>query len=433
MPNTRHHVRKISLFGNFGTANFGNECTLQAMLYHLRRLMPDAKISCICSVPEVVTANFGIAAVSICETVVKPWNLRNPVARWARRLFIGVPCEIYRWLKGLITLYGTDVLIVVGTGLVTDAFGIAGWGPYSIFKWSVIAKLCGCRLAFVSVGAGPLERRVARLFVKSALSLAKFRSYRDKDTLEYLKSIGFRPDGDCVYPDLAFSLPAHPAKRDTPKGPRPIVGLGVMLHTAMYGSKKPTSTQYETYLRTMVAFVEWLLERGYDIRLLIGDLADLPVAREVNSLLKARSVIHQEERIIAEPIACFEDLLSRLTATDFVVATRFHNVLLALFLGKPSIAISFHHKCSSLMGQMGLSEYGLDITDLKTADLIQKFRDLESNSDKLKVVIKERGENCRVALNQQYKLLLRSVVAGSLRTCSAASNEHSEHQSVEES
>src|SRR2546427_6800098 len=37
----------------------------------------------------------------------------------------------------------------------THAFG---W-PYFIFKWSIIARLCRCKLLFVSVGAGPLWRR----------------------------------------------------------------------------------------------------------------------------------------------------------------------------------------------------------------------------------------------------------------------------------
>jgi polysaccharide pyruvyl transferase WcaK-like protein len=416
MSTTRRHNRKIRLFGNFGSANFGNDCTLQAMLYHIRRLMPDAEISCICTMPEVVAANYDIAALPIVDDMLKCWKPRNPVARNARKLFIGIPCELYRWLKGVITLYDTDMLIVVGTGLLTDAFGIGSWGPYSIFKWSVIARLCGCRLAFVSVGAGPLERHVGRLLVKSALSLANFRSYRDQDTLECLNAIGFRRGGDRVYPDLAFSLPLAISKGTAPKGPRPIVGLGLMLYTGMYGGEKPTSKQYAGYLSALVTFVQWLLERGYDIRLLIGDDADLPVIREFNSLLKARSVIHQEERIIAEPIASFEDLLSRLAATDFVVATRFHNVLLSLFLGKPSISISFHHKCSSLMNQMGLSEYCVDIKNLKATDLIQKFLYLEGNADRQRGMIRERAEDCRVALNEQYEMLFKPIAVELQRT-----------------
>jgi polysaccharide pyruvyl transferase WcaK-like protein len=409
MPNTKCYRQKISLFGHFGAGNFGNESTLQAMLCHLRRMTPDAEISCICSAPEIVSADYKIAAVPIRGITVKPWNLRNPVARLARKLFIGIPSELYRWLEGVITLRDADMLIVVGTGLLTDAFGVRGWGPYGTFKWSVIAKLCRCRLLFVSVGAGPLEHRTGRLFVKSALSLANFRSYRDEATLEYLKGIGFRPNGDRVYPDLAFSLTAPPPNRNAEKGHRLVVGIGLMSHDGMYGIDKTTSAHYAAYLETLVVFVKWLLEHEYDIRLLSSDLMDMAVVREFNSLLRARSVTHEEKRIMAEPVASTDEVLSQLAATDFVVATRFHNVLLALLLNKPSIAISFHHKCSSLMSQMGLSEYCQDINRLNVNQLIEQFCDLEKNADRLRPLIKDKAGEFRRELDEQYNRIFKEM------------------------
>ena len=62
------------------------------------------------------------------------------------------------------------------------------------------------------------------------------------------------------------------------------------------------------------------------------------------------------------------------------MATRFHNVLLALLLNKPTIAISFHHKCTSLMSQMGLSEYCQDINRLDSGTLIAQFSHLQQNA-----------------------------------------------------
>ena len=122
---------------------------------------------------------------------------------------MGVPSELYRWLKAIRTLRGTDMLIVPGTGLLTDAYGLFSWGPYNMFKWSFVAKLCRCKLLFVSVGAGPIYTALGRYFVKSALALADFRSYRDASTVQYVRGIGFRANNDSVYPDLAFSLPEN--------------------------------------------------------------------------------------------------------------------------------------------------------------------------------------------------------------------------------
>lgn len=407
----RRNQPKISLFGHFGTANFGNEITLQAMLYHVRRLIPNAEVTCICSAPQTVAADYSIGVVPISGEVVKPWTIRNPLARLARKLLIGIPSELYRWVNGVMTLRSTDVLIIPGTGLLTDAFSLVGWGPYSTFKWSVIAKVCRCQLFFVSVGAGPLDGAIGRFLVKSALSLADFRSYRDGSTLHYLKDIGFRSDDDRVYPDLAFSMPAALLPHGhTKTGRRLVVGLGLMEYSAMYSIDKPTSAHYAAYLETLAEFVGWLLSREYDVRLLIGDLADASVTREFKSLLKERSVTREEGRIIAEPIESARDLLLQLAATDFVVGTRFHNVLLALLLNKPSIAISFHHKCSSLMNEMGLSEYCQDIKRLDAEGLIEQFCQLEKNAASLRNMIGERVADRRKALDEQYGVILKDIL-----------------------
>jgi polysaccharide pyruvyl transferase WcaK-like protein len=404
---------RIALFGHFGAGNFGNESTLQALLWHLRHLMPDAEVTCICSAPEIVAAEYKIATLPISGVVVKPWTLRNPAARLFRKVFVGVPSELYRWLRGVKTLRGADVLIIVGTGLLTDAFSLAGWGPYSTFKWSVIAKLCGCRLMFVSVGAGPLERRTGRLFVKSSLALANFRSYRDQATLQYLKGIGFHLYDDKVYPDLAFSLPAAPSPHcNATKGRRLVVGLGLMAYSGMYGVEKTTSADYTAYLETLVEFVRWLLAQDYNVRLLIGALTDMPVTQEFRSLLKQRLVPYEEGQVVDEPVASADDLLKQLAGTDLVVATRFHNVLLALLLNKPSIAISFHHKCSSLMSQMGLSQYCQDINRLTADKLIEQFCDLEKNADRLRPLIKDKAEGFRRDLDEQYNIIFKETSPG---------------------
>ncbi len=397
---------KIIFFGHFGGGNFGNESTLLAALYNLRRLLPDAEFSCICSAPDTVAMTYGINAVPNRDIAVKPLVLHNPLAKLGRKL-IGVPMELRRWLKSLKTLRGTDALVVAGTGLLTDAYTLFYWGPYDMFRWSVTAKLCGCKLLFVSVGAGPLYSRIGRLFVKAALSLADFRSYRDASTLQYLKGIGFRAGHDPVYPDLAFSLPATPGSHDTNAG-RPVVGLGLMEYAGKYSVERPTSAIYSAYLESLVEFVKWLLAHEYNVRLLIGDLVDTRVTREFRSLLK-RSVTHDEARIIDEPVESVEDLLSQLAATDFVVATRFHNVLLSLLLNRPVIAISFHHKCSSLMGQMGLAEYCQDINGLSADTLIEQFCQLQQNAGCVKQMIRGKVGACQDALDEQYGIIFSDI------------------------
>jgi polysaccharide pyruvyl transferase WcaK-like protein len=327
-----------------------------------------------------------------------------------RSIFIGVPSELYRWFEALKTLWDTDVLIIPGTGLLTDAYCITGWGPYSSFKWSSIAKMRGCKVLFVSVGVGPLYGRLGRLLVKSALALADWRSYRDASSLRYLKSIGFVSPADRNYPDLAFSLPpALFTQNGNKKHARSVVGLGLMEYAGRYSVANPTSKTFRNYLDNLVVFVEWLLLQDYNVRLLIGDLCDRPAVQEFQRLLKERLPAYGSDRIVAEPIDSVDDLLLQLSRSDLVVATRFHNVLLALLSNKPTIAISFHHKCASLMSAMGLSEYCVDINDFKADELIGKFCDLEKNAEQLKSSIRERAQSFREELDEQYEHICRQV------------------------
>ena len=129
---------------------------------------------------------------------------------------------------------------------------------------------------------------------------------------------------------------------------------------------------------------------------------------EFKSLLRERLGDYDEGRVLYQPIDSVEQILSQLAATDVVVATRFHNVLLALLLNKPVIAISFHHKCSSLMNEMGLSEYCHDINQMDPDELIKQFLDLEKNGDDVKRAISQRVEESRKSLDEQYDLLFKA-------------------------
>jgi polysaccharide pyruvyl transferase WcaK-like protein len=402
--------KKIAFLGHFDSTNFGNESTLQAILYHLRCFQPDAEITCICTGPEATAATHHINAVPLAETFVKSSPPRNPVSRVIRTVCIGLPRELYRFVSCFNILKHTDMLIIPGTGLLTDAYGLLGWGPYTVFKWSLMAKVSRCKLLYVSIGAGPIYGVLGRCLVRAILYLADFRSYRDSSTMQYLKGIGFHPDNDPIYPDLAFSLPESviphgPAKK---KERRSVVGLGVMTYAGSYSVANPRDVIYLTYLENLVTFVEWLLAHEYDVRLLIGDVIDTHAKQQFRDLLRERSV-YIEGRIIDEPICSTEDLLSQIVATDVVVATRFHNVLLALLCNKPAISISFHHKCDSLMSAMGLSEYCLDINDFKAEILTEKFCDLETRANEMKPLIGARAKAFREALDEQYKLIFNDI------------------------
>jgi chemotaxis methyl-accepting protein methylase len=83
---------------------------------------------------------------------------------------------------------------------------------------------------------------------------------------------------------------------------------------------------------------------------------------------------------------------------------------MAMLLTKPVIAISFHHKCSSLMRQMQLAEYCHEIHRMDTDRLIGQFRKLERNREAVKRTLAQGVDEARAAVDEQYDFLFGEPV-----------------------
>jgi polysaccharide pyruvyl transferase WcaK-like protein len=331
-------------------------------------------------------------------------------------VFVVSPLELFRWLKAIATLRDVDMLIMAGTGMLSD-FGISfGW-HYEILKWTVIAKLCRCKVLFLCVGAGPIRHPVSRLFVKAALSRADYRSYRDYFSKGYLKSIGFDSGGDYVYPDLAYSFPTatiRPANHNGGHGS--VIGVGVITCLKRRCGAQEDESLYREYIAKLGTFVSWLLEKKYTVRLLIGDVEhDQRARRDLKAFLEERGVGFQNGSIVDDAAGSVEDVLSQLAATDLVVASRFHNVLMALMLGKPVVAISYHEKVDDLMASAGLTEFRQDIERIEVDKVMRQFGELKENADRTKLQLQRNAEACRVALAEQYGRIFNDYFVTELR------------------
>jgi polysaccharide pyruvyl transferase WcaK-like protein len=317
--------------------------------------------------------------------------------------------EAYRWFKGIACLKGSDLLVMTGTGMLDD-YAIRPFDlHYEVFRWAVIAKLCRCKLLFVSVGGGPIHHPLSRFFVKVALALADYRSYRDASSKKHLEAIRTDVKNDLVYPDLAFSLPQSmiPINHD-PTRQRVVIGVGLMNYHNRLGRSGSDETIYRDYIRRLASFVVRLLENKYTVRVLIGDFVwDQGVRQDLRMELEDRRLNYEDGRIIDEPASSVDELLSQLSSVDVVVSSRFHNILLGLMLEKPVIAISYHEKFQPLMNGVGLGGYCQDIEHIDVDELIGKVVRLQENASVIKLEIARETESYRAALDEQYEQIFR--------------------------
>jgi polysaccharide pyruvyl transferase WcaK-like protein len=85
-----------------------------------------------------------------------------------------------------------------------------------------------------------------------------------------------------------------------------------------------------------------------------------------------------------------------------VIAIRYHNLICALKLSKPTISISYSPKHDVLMADMGLPEFCQDVNTIDMDRLIDLFNDLERRSPELRQTMRERNLAKGALLGNQF-------------------------------
>ena len=81
------------------------------------------------------------------------------------------------------------------------------------------------------------------------------------------------------------------------------------------------------------------------------------MVEEILADLRAHRADLEPMCAVAEPVTSLEELMREMAPVGTVVAIRYHNVLCALKLCKPTLSISYAKKHDLLMADMGLSEF----------------------------------------------------------------------------
>jgi polysaccharide pyruvyl transferase WcaK-like protein len=394
------HAPRVGLFGLLGSGNIGNDASTDAIVRYLRKEQPRFVIDAMCMGWERLRDRYGMATTPIqwqSGRSLPGGPLGSALKAFGKVLDIA---RTTRWLRR------HDVVIVPGMGIMDATLPINPWGiPWSLFLLCVIGRVLGTRVALVSVGASPASNPVtARLYTWSA-RLAFYRSFRDQASRTVMKRQGLNTSRDRVYPDLVFTLPVDPVPAPDPLA----VGVGVMAYYGGNEDRDRAGQVYAAYLSKMESFVEWLLDSGRSVRLVVGDETDQPAADEVAAAIRHSRPGLDPARLTATPVTTYAELAGVVAPVATVVATRFHSVLFALKLGKPTISIGYSPKNDSLMGYVGLGEYTQHVKSLDVEKLKSQFTQAESQAPQVREllgeVLPERAAQAREQLDELSRVL----------------------------
>ncbi|MFC4858696.1 polysaccharide pyruvyl transferase family protein [Actinophytocola glycyrrhizae] len=380
---------KVGLFGLLGAGNMGNDGSLEVVLAYLRTSHPSAELSAMCSGSDVVEARYGIPAAPLYWYYTRD---REPglLVRVGLKSFGKVrdAARLLRWVRR------QDVVIVPGAGVLENTLPLRAWGfPLSMFLLSLFGRLTGTKVAFVNVGANIIRQRVMRTFYRWATRLAHYRSFRDSLSRDAVGAMGVDTSRDEIYPDLVFALP------NPDVAPEPgTVAVGIMDFHGSNDDRARAEQIHRTYVDGMRAFVRGLVESGHRVRLLIGD--------EVDETVVARVLAeHPSGAVTYEPIRTLGDVMAQIARAEVVVGTRYHNVLCALKLAKPTISVSYSAKNDRIMADMGLREYTQDARTVDVDRLTAQFTAVAAAEDRVRPLLEEHVAHKTAALARQFEVL----------------------------
>jgi polysaccharide pyruvyl transferase WcaK-like protein len=423
----------IGLLGPYGYGNLGDAAIQDAMLANVRRWRPGARLVGLSLNPTDTTerhaipayplypkcaggksssaggtpapAPFSPQALTVKARVkdlmrsqpVIGWVLTPALAlrRWIERAGQEASFSFQAWRR----LRDFELLVISGGGQLDDSWGGPWRHPFTLFRWTLLARLAGARVVFLSIGAGPLNARLSRGFCCAALALADYTSYRDAESATFVREHLGRGD-ERVVPDLAFSLGACPPS-DAAADAR-YAAVGPMPYFDPRSWPDKDAATYADYLERMCAIVAGLIDRDYPVVLFGSDIhMDERVIRDLLDRIADRAPA-AASRVRYQPTPTVPALMSLLQGAEFVVASRYHGVLLSHLLATPAIAISYHPKVTSLMKDAGQSEYCLDLAVATAPDVLTCTDRLLGSLIRVRGELRARSDAFRARLETQY-------------------------------
>jgi len=296
----------------------------------------------------------------------------------------------------------SDVIFVKGGGFI-HAYG-EKTAPYLMWYflfYTRLAKRLSKKVVFLPNSFGPFIGLTVKNQVRKVFNqVDKVFARELKSSTKLGRLLGKSIE---VSPDLGFylRLPIKDANQNSLlekyglSKEEKIIGITVR-PWRFPGAENPGS-KYLNYINSVTHLIKHLIEINYKVALCnqsIGPNAhedDRNAINEVTSSISSKNLVW-----INEDLPC-DELKSLYSNFHAFIGTRFHSVIFSLTSTVPSIAIGYGgNKAEGIMSDFNLKEFVVQIEDVSSTILIEKFNELIKNHEKikceLKLMVKEINE-----------------------------------------
>ncbi len=395
---TRPAALRVGLIGQYGSGNLGDVAIQRAMVMNVLARVPDAHFVGISGNPKDTRAFLDVDAFPL-DPENREGSTRGRIGGRIRRTISRAIDRARHLRQSWRLLRSLDLLVASGGGQLDEFWG-GPWGyPFTLWRWTLLARWAGCPVAFVSVGKCDLKSAMGQRFVRGALSRARYRSFRDEQTLHAVEALGVRGPNSVV-PDLAFSLPLPDDRERHPGGSALTVGFSPIDARCWTTEDDPT---YHTYRHAFTQLAAQAARCGHEVVLFPSSLSmDARLLPAIEGAVRAEAGADAAIRVRCAVVGSIEDLLATLAETDIVVASRLHGVILSHIFARPVLALSYHPKVTIHMSEIGQAAYCIEMGDIEITHLRESLRRIEETRTDIRHHLQLEIERARADLDAQY-------------------------------
>jgi len=260
-------------------------------------------------------------------------------------------------------LLACDAVFFAGGTILRELYASSGRNRYASLFMVVLLCLVARyiarkRIIMSNIGVGPLPSRFGKRLAGIALNTTILASFRDQTSMQLATECGARGEM-LVVPDCVFvNEPSVFAERSQGEN----LGINVL-----YDVSEPSVRD-----KNRIALVEALR----NIRTVHMNIVPIPMQIGFNPHDDVTEISHLLRELHVEVSApqTVRELGGRIASCNFIIAARYHAVVIAAILGIPVVPLLYDLKVRSLAERLGILDIAIDISkEVKPAMIIEAY------------------------------------------------------------
>lgn len=313
--------KKVVISGYYGADNFGDESILEVLIQRLKK--DEADITVLSTNPDKTAKTHGVNSI-----------------------------HSFKLGKVMSALSKCDILVSGGGSLLQDATSVKSLFYY---LWVIfMAQFYKKQVLIFAQGIGPINNKIGEFFTKKLLKNCRWISVRDDKSLFLLRGWGLKPELVC---DPLYDLEVV--------GSTPSNRVGIQLRSFKSLTEKLLITLAN---RVAIEFADKEIEI-YSFQ----DSLDLEVCQHFEQLLLSVNP-NLKTTVISGKTP--KEIIKLIASLEYMMAMRFHAILIALKYGIKTLAINYDYKIEAIcndakipaLSMLANEDYGYMFSRMKQLD-----------------------------------------------------------------